>query len=279
MIAASEIQTATPVQIDTELAAIYVRGYEVDGVVAQVAHWLKNARDSLAKKEAGSLRYSSTSPEYVAELEAKLAVARETASAVWALTAPFDAEFDRRGGWSRLYLVDNSGGHVHRTMHCSTCFPTTQFTWLPEYSDKPATEVVEAAGALTCLVCFGSVRETILRERGVDPTKAKTTIEAPVRKAARLEREAAKAERQRKAEIAGITDAETGGELRVAWLGTSTEVLKTLRTARTWLTDNYTWTPHPAADVAKVVAAIAKKECKDGTTVIAEAKRRAANRK
>lgn len=273
-----DLATATPVEIDTELAAIYVRGYEASGVVAQVAHWLESAKASLAKKEAGDLRYSTASPEYVAELEAKLAVASETACATWALTRPYDAEFARRGGWSRLYLVDNSGGHVHRTMSCSTCFPTTQFTWLPEYSDKPATEVVEAAGALTCLVCFGSVRETILRERGVDPTKAKTTIEAPARKAARLEREAAKAERVRKAEIAGITDAETGGELWVAEFGYQT-TLKTARTARTWLADHFTWSPKPAADVARVVAAIAKKEGKDGASVIAEAQRRAANRK
>jgi hypothetical protein len=45
------------------------------------------------------------------------------------------------------------------------------------------------------------------------------------------------------------------------------------------LTDHFTWTPRPAADVAKVVAAIAKKEDKDETTVIAEARKRAANRK
>ncbi len=277
-----DLATATPVEIDTELATIYVRGYEANGVVAQIAHWLKNAKDSLAKREAGDLRYRTASPEYVAELEAKLAVARETASAVWALTAPFDAEFDRRGGWSRLYLVDNSGGHVHRTMACSTCFVTTQFTWLPEYSDKPATEVVEAAGALTCLVCFGSVRDAILRERGIDPMKQATKIEAPARRAARLEREAKAAAKRAKAEAAGITDAETGGELRVAWLSSSTEVLKTLRTARTWLTDHFAYDgayAKPAADVARVVAAIAKKEGKDEAAVIAEAQQRAAKRR
>lgn len=279
MIAASEIQTATPVEIDTELAAIYVRGYQVDDVVSQVAHWLKSAKDSLAKKEAGELRYSSASPEYVAELEAKLAVARETARATWALTAPYDAEYIRRGRWSRVYLVDNSGGHVHRTMACDTTYQTTRFIWLPEYSGKPDAEVISDAGALTCLTCFGGIRDEILRERGVDPTAAKTRIEAPARRAARLEREAARAARDVKAAKAGIVDAATGGELRVAWLTNSTEVLKTLRTARTWLTDHFTWTAKPAADVAKVVAAIAAKEGKDEATVIAEAKRRAANRK
>ena len=191
---------------------------------------------------------------------------------------PLNAEWVRRGRWSRLYLVDNSGGHVHHTMRCKTCYPTTRFVWLPEYSDKPAAEVVADAGALTCLDCFGSVRETILRERGIDPAKAKTKIEAPERRAARLAREAAKAERQRKAEIAGIVDAETGGELRVDFCG-HPETLKTLRTARTWLTDNFTWSPKPAADVARVVEAIAKKEGKDECVVIAEARRRAAHRK
>lgn len=275
-----EITTASPVEIDTKLAEIYVRGYEANGVVTQIAHWLKNAKESLAKKAAGERFYSSASPEYVTELEAKLAVARETASAVWALTAPFDAEFDRRGGWSRLYLVDNSGGHVHSTMDCKTCFTTTEFVWLPEYSDKPATEVVEAAGALTCLTCFGSVRETIRRKRGVDPTKAKTAIEAPARKAARLEREAKAAAKAEKVRITGITDAETGGPLRIKEHSYG-ETLNTVRTARIWLTDSYGPYAYSrdAANLARVVAAIAKKEGKDEATVIAEAKQRAAKRK
>jgi hypothetical protein len=279
MIAASEIQDATPVEIDTELAEIYVRAYQAEDGVAQIANWLKSAKDALARKVAGERFYSSATPEYVVELEAKLAVARDTASATWALTAPYDAEYVRRGRWTRVYLVDNNGGHVHRTMSCDTCFPSTRFVWLPEYSGRPDAEVIADAGALTCLTCFGGIRDEILHERGVDPTAARTKIEAPARRAARLEREAAKAARDAKAAKAGILDAETGGELRVAWLG-GTEVLRTLRTARTWLTDQYDWKSNVnAADVARVVAATAKKEGKDAATVIAEAKQRAARRK
>lgn len=59
-------------------------------------------------------------------------------------------------GWSRFFLVTSSPGHIHDSMHCSSCRPTTSYGWLPELSGKSETEAVEAHGPALCSVCFSS---------------------------------------------------------------------------------------------------------------------------
>lgn len=59
-------------------------------------------------------------------------------------------------GWSRFFLVTNVGGHIHRDMSCSTCFPTTQYAWLHELSGLTEAEAVAEYGEILCSVCFPS---------------------------------------------------------------------------------------------------------------------------
>jgi hypothetical protein len=59
-------------------------------------------------------------------------------------------------GWSRFFLVTSSPGHVHSSMHCSSCRPTTTYGWLPELSDKSEDEAVAELGPSLCSVCFSS---------------------------------------------------------------------------------------------------------------------------
>lgn len=132
------------------------------------------------------------------------------------------AEYDRRGGWTRLYVVDNNNGHAHRTTACSTTYATTDFYWFPEHSGKTDEEIVALTGAQTCLVCFGSQREAIESGR---PSK----IETPNQAKSRAEREAqAAVTAAKKAKAAGnaITDMD-GSPLRSEY-----GVLKTLRSAQ-----------------------------------------------
>lgn len=70
--------------------------------------------------------------------------------------APLDAEWDRRGGWSRFFIVQNNNGHIHSNMHCSTCYVRTQFGWLPDLSGLTEADAVEAHGTILCSVCFPS---------------------------------------------------------------------------------------------------------------------------
>lgn len=59
-------------------------------------------------------------------------------------------------GWSRFFLVQASNGHIHRDMACSTCFPTTQYAWLPELSGLGEAAAVEEYGAILCSICYPS---------------------------------------------------------------------------------------------------------------------------
>jgi hypothetical protein len=73
-------------------------------------------------------------------------------------TQPFEREYSRRSGWSRYYRVTSStGGHVHRSMHCSTCYPTTVYGWLPNLSGKGQDEAVDSYGSEMCSHCFPGV--------------------------------------------------------------------------------------------------------------------------
>lgn len=59
-------------------------------------------------------------------------------------------------GWSRFFLVTSSTGHIHSSMACSTCRPTTTFGWLPGLSGKTEEDAVAEHGPALCSVCFPS---------------------------------------------------------------------------------------------------------------------------
>lgn len=268
------IQTASPVEFDTALAKVYARLSAAEFQAARIAIWLAKAHENLAKYEAaGRTYYIGAETERIEKLTDQQAEAEAKASEVRGEARPFEVTFAERGGWPRYYLVDNTNGHVHKSIHprCDTCYPTTQYAWLVEQSGMTAEELVELAGEKACTVCFPWAP--------VDTLNRSTKLEAPERKAARLEREAKAAEKAEKARIAGITDAETGGPLIVKRFSYNEEI-KTLRTAKSWLTDWADgWSSIPAESIAKIVAAVAKKEGKTEDEVRAEARKRAAKRK
>jgi hypothetical protein len=57
-------------------------------------------------------------------------------------------------GWPRFFLVVSSPGHVHRTMDCGTCRPTTAFAILPGLSGATDEQAVALVGPNLCSVCF-----------------------------------------------------------------------------------------------------------------------------
>lgn len=68
-----------------------------------------------------------------------------------------DAEWIRRGRWSRFWLVVSSAGHIHKTTGCQTCRRTTRFGWMPEYSGMTEEEAIAKLGRWAeslCSVCF-----------------------------------------------------------------------------------------------------------------------------
>jgi hypothetical protein len=153
-----DLSTATPREIDTALGEIYVRLYTARREIAQIEKWVEDYEKGLEAKASSPFpgRYSSYTEEGLDDLRVRLADAQNTSFGIRAETLPYDEEFDRRGGWSRFWLVTNNGGHIHSSMHCSTCRPTTEFAWLPEVSGKTEAEAVAEHGAILCTVCFPS---------------------------------------------------------------------------------------------------------------------------
>jgi hypothetical protein len=84
---------------------------------------------------------------------AKLAAAREARDAARGEYLALDAQYT---GWSRFFLVNNTGGHIHSSMQCSTCRFDTSFSWLPTLSGLSEKDAVDAHGAILCTVCFPS---------------------------------------------------------------------------------------------------------------------------
>lgn len=75
-----------------------------------------------------------------------------------AVTKEIDAEFNRRGRWTRFSVV--SGCHVHAGFHrCGTFKLFTRAAPLPELSGAPVVELVAKYGTQLCAVCFPTVGE------------------------------------------------------------------------------------------------------------------------
>lgn len=99
-----------------------------------------------------------------------------------------------RGGWNRAFLVASTNGHVHSSMDCSTCRPTTQFAWMTQYSGADEDAIVADAGHRACTTCYPSAP---LGDANSLPTKMFTPDEVDAQRA-----------REKKAALAKLTPAE-----------------------------------------------------------------------
>lgn len=152
-------------------------------------------------------------------------------------------------------------------MSCSTCFPTTQFGWVTEFSGKDEAEIVAAAGEGACTVCYPSA-----------PVLPGTRT---IWHADDVAAQAARAERQVKAEAAAAKKAANTIEpVRVKGY----RVIETVHAAKAFLTDvaeQRIWVCKDEESVAKELIVALRLAEKLGTTVEAElaaATKRAKNR-
>lgn len=143
---------ASPVEIDTVLAGIWTRAWTVAGYISQYDDWLRKEHKTL--ETARSEHVARRSRETVSRYEDTIAGLRNKRLAILSEADPYTAEFDRRGGWERAFLVVNSKGHVHRDMSCSTCRPTTKFNWVTDFSGANEDDIIAAAGERACSVCY-----------------------------------------------------------------------------------------------------------------------------
>jgi hypothetical protein len=125
--------TARPSDIDEELARLDIEHAKAQDTLNRLTARVKSlVNDGMTA--------------YAADLEPRIEQARQTIAECEAAARPLDAEFKRRGGWNRAWLVLNTGGHVHRTTACRTCFPSTQFGWLTHLSGQDEAEPATAPG-------------------------------------------------------------------------------------------------------------------------------------
>jgi hypothetical protein len=170
---------------------------------------------------------------------------------------PFKAEWNRRGGWTRAYLVVTNGqGHVHRTTSCSSCYPTTQFVWLTELSGADEQEIVDQAGERACTHCYASAPVALRLDR---PTQLFSEDEKR-RQAERDERAAKKAAAEaEKITVAGYHD----------FGHTTTKIFKTTRAATnaiasdlsslTWYGETHPYAAGWKANIENIRKALADK--------------------
>lgn len=149
-----------------------------DGTTPTLEEILTGARAATTDESKASYEreYPKRSLASYDELVAEIKAVREE-------QAPLDALYEKER-WSRFFLVQNSGGHIHSSMHCSTCFPTTRFGWLPTLSGLTEKDAVEAHGTILCSVCFPSapVEWTLGKQDDDDICKGRPDWDKPHRK-------------------------------------------------------------------------------------------------
>lgn len=160
-----DLTTATPAEIDEQLFPLWAqrwhltdRIYSYRRVLAKTI-WPAEFKETYEKYTGpySSKVHAIRNPEMawgqrqvadtLAYLDKDEAMLDEVATQI----APIDAEFERRGGWSRYILV--RGGHLHRR-GCSTIRPTTACFLLSESSGLNEDEVVERYSYTACTKCF-----------------------------------------------------------------------------------------------------------------------------
>lgn len=146
---------------------------EVDALWIEAVKPLNSAvaaRHEQSKKLRRYEKFGQT-PDW---LVAAIAALDEKIEALRPLEMPFLAEWDRRNGWTRAYVVP--AGHIHKSTYCSSLHPTTQIGWLPEQSGWDEAAIVEAAGVHACTICYPSAPVEALR---VAEAAAKAASECP----------------------------------------------------------------------------------------------------
>lgn len=255
-----DIPTATPVEIDAELARIGEAVAVQHDIIQRVQREIAGYQD---------LRTPSGDTSYYDALIAKRQARIEAAWTVWdmlnAERAPYDMEFTRRGGWTRYYLVDSDSGsgHVHYDASRSRCsrVPSTRHYWLTSESGKTAVEVVELAGERACTNCFPDAPVATLSR----PSVYRTPSEAE--RAERAEEKAAKAAKRA---AKAITNPD-GSPLRVNLDG-YWETIETVTSAQRNLVDIVFWAKYAGRstndrEVAACQVILAALSAKLGTDV------------
>ena len=208
------------VKIDTELSSWYHKRWDVSSK-------LDVAEDSIRFYE----KHYPNLVEEIQKYKDKVAKLNQEYAKIQAEIKKLDAIYDQ-DPWTRAFLVINSNGHVHSSMDCNTCFSTTRYNWLVQYSNDDEKTIVEDAGQDACTICYPSAPAEVLNR----PSRI-VTADKIAKAQAKTEREAKKAEKIAKEKANAPTKS---GEFLYFKDGKYTHVIRTERSAVTeWLNNQY----------------------------------------
>lgn len=250
----TDLTTMTPPDIDAILNDLSHQRAKLIARAESLHTAAHHARTGRFPDEDRAARFDAQADEYTPQI-----------TAIADQIKPYNDEFDRRGGWTRAFLVQNTGGHVHSSMNCSTCYPTTRYTWLAAYSGKDEEQIVYAAGEIACTTCYPSAPAEVLTRVG------------EIRRPSDLEREqraAEKATKNAQRAAAAVLDPRTGKTLYKTDRAASNAIATALGNLH-WYGDN-----HPSAaewqhTIDTAVTALAAKQGIDKHTAMADYRQKA----
>jgi hypothetical protein len=216
------------VKVDTELSELYDQIWTINSKIQIIREDIKHA----AKYNSSEATIKSYSDK-VDELLIQRAPLKDR---VRELNLIYIAD-----PWTRAFLVKGSDGHVHSSMECSTCFDTTQFFWLTQYSAHNEDLIVADAGETACTICYPSAPADVLNR----PSKI-VTADSEAKAKAKAERDAKKAERIAKEKANAPT---ASGEFLTYKEGKYTREIRTERTAVTEWLNTYQYANNPVVTV------------------------------
>jgi hypothetical protein len=252
-----DLRTATPPVIDAILAELDFARWAADSRARDYFAAAREARDYVHYDYRTRVKTPRPDLERAEKLE-KLAAEQELiADQKSDEMKPYQDEFFRRGGWTRAFLVVTSGeGHVHRSQVCHTCFVTTQFHWVTDFSGHDEAEIVEAAGERACTICYPTAPVEVLGRP--------TTIFSKDEEAKRAAREEREAKRAAKTALE-VIDPVTGKTLFKTERGATNQV--------SWELDchlRYEGDGKHLEDAKKIVVAVAAKRGVDPADLLEE---------
>jgi len=207
------------VKIDTELSELHNQRWN-----------FRNALESAVDTKEFYVKHYPNRADEIAKCENNIASFKEKIAQVNKAIRELDSIYDQ-DPWTRAFLVINSNGHVHSSLNCSTCFPTTRYQWLVQYSNDDENTIVEDAGQDACTVCYPSAPAEVLNR----PSRI-VTADKIAKAQAKAEREAKKAERIAKEKANAPT---ASGKFLTYKEGKWTREIKTERSAVTEWFDHY----------------------------------------
>lgn len=212
------------VKIDTELSNLYDQIWVINSQILTHQDYIASTEASRYMNDADKASHIAKYNQNIEMLIAK----REPLS----LRRAELMKIYNQDPWTRAFLVINSNGHVHSSMDCSTCFDTTRYTWLVQYSNDDEATIVSDAGQDVCTVCYPSAPADVLNR----PSRI-VTADKIAKAQAKADRDA---KRQAKIEKQIANAPTASGEFLYIKDGKYTEEIRTERTAVTTFKSNYT---------------------------------------